>query len=54
MENVDPIDVEDIAIGPSIDDESAYIYFGDVGNNRRTRTQIQVYKFLEPTLDDTK
>ena len=51
LENVDPIDVEDIAIGPSSDVERDYIYFGDIGNNRRTRTQIQIYKFQEPIID---
>ena len=54
LENVNPIDVEDIAIGPSSDDSSDYIYFGDIGNNRRTRTQIQIYKFLEPNIDSMR
>ena len=54
LENVDPIDTEDIAIGPSADVERDYIYFGDIGNNRRTRTQIQIYKFLEPIIDVAK
>ena len=54
MENVDPIDVEDIAIGQSSNDERDYIYFGDIGNNRRIRTQIQIFKFLEPIIDVAK
>ena len=54
MENVNPIDVEDIAIGPSSDVKRDYIYFGDIGNNRRTRTQIPIYKFYEPIIDVAK
>ena len=51
---VNPVDVEDIAIGPSSDATRDFLYFGDVGNNKRNRKEIYIYKFLEPKINQIR
>ena len=51
---VSPVDVEDIAIGPSPDATRDFLYFGDVGNNKRNRKEIYIYKFLEPKISQIR
>jgi hypothetical protein len=51
LSDIDPVDVEDIAIGPGPVAGTHYIYLGDIGDNDFTRTSIQIYRFAEPTID---
>ncbi len=44
-------DMEDIAIGPGPIPGKTYIYVGDVGDNRRKRSSIQLYWSEEPIID---
>jgi hypothetical protein len=44
------IDWEDIAVGPGPDRNRSYIYVGDIGDNRRSRDQIIVYRMVEPAV----
>ena len=50
LDGIDPLDIEDIAIGSSSNID--YIYLADTGNNRRDRNTIQIYKFKEPNFPD--
>lgn len=43
-------DCEDIAIGPGPDKSKSYIYLGDIGDNKRERKYITVYRFEEPVI----
>jgi len=43
-------DVEDVTIGPGPVDGVDYLYLGDVGDNRSSRREIQVLRFVEPKL----
>ena len=54
LEGVKATDIEDIAIGPSSNKTRDYLYLGDIGNNRGTRKEIYIYKFLEPKIDQTR
>ena len=42
-------DFEDIAIGPRLADKD-YIYGGDIGDNAVARTEVQVFRFAEPSV----
>jgi hypothetical protein len=42
-------DFEDIAIGPGLADKD-YIYGGDIGDNALARTEVQVFRFAEPSV----
>jgi hypothetical protein len=43
---------EDIAVGPGPDNEQSYIYFADIGDNKRVRTtSIALHRVAEPALD---
>ena len=54
LAGVSPVDVEDIAIGPSSDATRDFLYFGDVGNNKRNRKEIYIYKFVEPKISQIR
>ena len=54
MQNIIPVDIEDIAIGPSSTYNRDYLYLGDIGNNGGTRKKIYVYKFFEPKIADIR
>jgi hypothetical protein len=41
-------DWEDIAVGPGPAQGASYLYIGDTGDNRGTRTEIKVYRVPEP------
>jgi hypothetical protein len=45
------IDWEDIALGPGPTRGTSYIYVGDIGDNTKTRTSVQVYRVPEPLVD---
>lgn len=47
LENVQALDWEDLAIGPS--DTGDLLYVGDIGDNQRRRGNIIIYRFDEPT-----
>lgn len=44
-------DYEDIAIGPGPIDGQDYIYIADIGDNPKKRSNIVVYRVLEPAVD---
>lgn len=44
------IDWEDMAIGPGPSRDSDYLYLGDIGDNRKLRDEIVVYRVAEPTI----
>jgi len=41
-------DWEDIAVGPGPADGQTYIYIADIGDNRKRRSSIQIYRVPEP------
>lgn len=43
-------DYEDIAIGPGPSAGKSYVYVADIGDNSSSRSSVQVYRFLEPTV----
>jgi hypothetical protein len=43
-------DWEDISIGPGPQRGKSYLYIGDIGDNSEARSEIIVYRVLEPTL----
>lgn len=45
------LDWEDIAIGPSPDSKSDYLYIGDIGDNKAKRSSVTIYRVLEPKVD---
>ncbi len=47
----DAVDWEDIAIGPGPQAGLDYIYIADIGDNRRRRSQVTLYRLPEPTVD---
>lgn len=49
LSGADANDWEDIAIGRCGDNEC--IYIADTGNNLKNRTNLRVYRFIEPTVD---
>jgi hypothetical protein len=46
-------DFEDIALGPGPIAGVDYLHIGDIGDNTRTRTEVQVLRFVEPTVPAT-
>lgn len=50
IENSRANDWEDVAIGPGPEAGKSYIYVGDVGDNRRQRGTVQIYRVEEPTI----
>ena len=43
-------DWEDISIGPGPERGKSYLYIGDIGDNNAVRSEIVVYRIVEPTL----
>lgn len=43
-------DWEDISVGPGPRPDKSYLYVGDIGDNHEARSEIIVYRFLEPDL----
>jgi hypothetical protein len=43
-------DWEDMAIGPGPQRGSSYLYLGDIGDNDKARSEIVVYRVVEPKL----
>ncbi len=50
LAHADAVDWEDLALGPCADKEKECLYVGDIGDNRRRRPQIQVYRVEEPSV----
>ncbi|HJQ31704.1 MAG TPA: hypothetical protein VJ866_05990 [Pyrinomonadaceae bacterium] len=50
VEGAQARDWEDIAAGPGPAQGQTYLYVGDIGDNRRVREQVVVYRFPEPEL----
>ena len=48
------IDCEDIAVGPGPEKSKSYIYLGDIGDNGHHRSTIEVYRFQELTISQSK
>ena len=48
LAHADAVDWEDMAIGPCADTRKDCLYVGDIGDNRRQRPQVQVYRVEEP------
>lgn len=44
----DAVDWEAVGIGPGPEDGRHYLYIGDIGDNRRTRDEVVVYRVPEP------
>lgn len=44
------VDWEDIAIGPGPTAGASYLYLADIGDNATSRSEIVVYRVLEPTV----
>ena len=43
-------DWEDIAIGPGPQSNQSYLYIGDIGDNDELRSEVVVYRVVEPAL----
>ena len=43
-------DWEDMSVGPGPQPNKSYLYTGDIGDNNEKRSEIVVYRFLEPDL----
>jgi hypothetical protein len=43
-------DWEDMAIGPGLNPSLSYLYLGDIGDNDKARSEIVVYRVIEPKL----
>ena len=43
-------DWEDVAAGPGPKQGASYLYIGDIGDNRRVRKEVIVYRVEEPTI----
>jgi hypothetical protein len=50
--NAKNIDWEDIAAFKN-DKGDCFLYVGDIGNNKRTRSEMTIYKVIEPKVSDT-
>jgi hypothetical protein len=48
--NANARDWEDISAGPGPQPDKSYLYAGDIGDNNEKRSEITVYRFLEPDL----
>jgi autotransporter-associated beta strand protein len=47
-------DWEDIAVGPGPTNGVQYLYVADIGDNAATRSNVSVYRVVEPTVSDTQ
>ncbi|HEY6803982.1 MAG TPA: hypothetical protein VI306_10420 [Pyrinomonadaceae bacterium] len=43
------VDWEDISSGPGPDAKKSYLYIGDIGDNDSSRTEVVIYRVVEPT-----
>ncbi len=50
LARADAVDWEDLALGPCPRRGRECLYVGDIGDNERHRTQIQVYRVVEPSV----
>ena len=53
LTDMSSLDWEDLAVGPGPQAASTYVYVGDIGDNDGIRSNIVVYRFAEPVLDDS-
>jgi hypothetical protein len=44
-------DWEDMAVGGAADHEGSFIYFGDIGDNSRERSTVDIIRIPEPAVD---
>lgn len=47
------IDIEDIALGEGPTPGTTYVYVADIGDNPLLRTDLKIYRFVEPTVGAT-
>lgn len=47
------LDWEDLAIGPGPNGTGSYLYIADIGDNSRVRSEIVVYRVVEPAVSPT-
>lgn len=50
LDGADPLNPEDLAIGPGRDSDDA-LYLADIGDNDATRASARVYRFDEPSVE---
>lgn len=50
LARAEAVDWEDMALGPCPDPGKSCLYVGDIGDNRRERSQIQIYRVKEPSV----
>ena len=50
FDTVKPVDIEDVAIEDA-SGSSSFLYFGDIGDNDETRTEVTIHRVAEPKLD---
>lgn len=50
LAHADAVDWEDMALGPCDEPGSDCLYVADIGDNRRKRPQIQIYRIREPAV----
>ncbi len=48
LDGINPLDWEDIAIGPGPEPDTDYLYVGDIGDNLAFRPDVTVHRFAEP------
>ena len=52
LSDAEAVDWEDIALGPGPEPGVDYLYVGDIGDNRRRRSSVTIYRLAEPDLSD--
>ena len=50
LDDADSRDWEDMAVGPGPAAGVDYLYFGDIGDNDRRRSDVRIYRVPEPTV----
>jgi hypothetical protein len=48
------VDWEDISIGPGPQRDKSYLYIGDIGDNDQRRSEVVIYRVVEPLLNNSK
>ena len=48
LEGATATDWEDIAVGPGPEDDTSYVYVGDIGDNTSVRGDVTVYRVATP------
>lgn len=51
LQDVDPVDWEDIALSPAADAKGWDLYIGDLGNNSASRSELTLYRVKEPKVE---